>query len=166
MSALPLDYVLSATRYLQFRLKSPAARPNVRLLETPLARVRVLNTGSGGQIVVFLCDGPAVIEHYDELLALAPPQMRIIVVEMPGFGFSYPRRGYNYSLQHQSVVLSCVLELLGATGTCLVARCVTAYAALTLCELRLNRVASLCVIQAPCWAEERRWASESTTPIC
>ena len=74
-----------------------ASRPGVRILQTPGSLVRVRDTGAGsnGPTVVLVSDAPHTVESYDDLFAELGPQVRLIVLEPPGFGFSWaitPRR--------------------------------------------------------------------------
>ena len=47
-----------------------------RLVEVPGARVRVLDTGAQGECVVFVPDGPNVIEHWAAREPRRAPQAR------------------------------------------------------------------------------------------
>lgn len=67
--------------------KAPAS-PQTSIVKTAQATIRVRDTGGVGMPLVFLCDPPVVVEAYDELIALLAPEYRVIVVELPGFGFS------------------------------------------------------------------------------
>ncbi|MGB5336971.1 MAG: alpha/beta hydrolase [Woeseiaceae bacterium] len=50
--------------------------------------LRVRDSGGASKALVFLCDPPVTVEAYDDLIASFQPDFRIIVVELPGFGFS------------------------------------------------------------------------------
>ncbi len=135
------------------------SRPGIKMLDLKHSWVRVRIHGDGPNTVVFLCDAPNVIEHYDVLLGQVQLSgYRALVVEMPGFGCSYPKSSYSFSLEAQSAVLSDVLTTLGVSDACLVAPCVTAYSGLRLTEMRPDLVRDLCLIQAPSWRDECAWA--------
>lgn len=65
------------------------SRPGVRLLHTPGCLIRVRDTGGDGPAVVLLTDAPHTVESYDELVAALTPRVRLVVLEPPGFGFSW-----------------------------------------------------------------------------
>lgn len=134
------------------------SRPGIKMLDLEQSRVRVRIHGDGPTNVVFLCDGPNVIEHYDALLALQPSEYRALVVEMPGFGCSYPKFSYSFSLEAQTAVLAAVFSGLGVSDAFLVAPCVTAYSGLQLAASRPDLVRGLCLIQAADWQDECAWA--------
>lgn len=135
------------------------SRPGTKMLDLKHSWVRVRTHGDGPNTVVFLCDAPNAIEHYDALLRqVRSSGYRGLVIEMPGFGCSYPKHSYSFSLEAQSAVLSDALTGLGVFDACLVAPCVTAYSGLRLAEMRPDLVRNLCLIQAPSWQDECAWA--------
>jgi pimeloyl-ACP methyl ester carboxylesterase len=77
---------------------------------------------------------------------------------MPGFGFSFPRRGYRFTLEEQAAVCTEVLERSGRGPYVLAFSCSNAYIALRVAAGRPDLVGALVLIQAPCWEQERRWA--------
>ncbi len=52
--------------------------------------------GDGSQTLVLAADPPVVIEQYDELIQCLEDDFRVIVFEIPGFGFSLPRSGFRF----------------------------------------------------------------------
>jgi len=64
------------------------AHEQPRIIETPNCSIRVRDSGGSNQALIFLCDPPVTVEAYDELIACFQPQHRVIVIELPSFGFS------------------------------------------------------------------------------
>jgi len=58
------------------------------VIETSCGSIRIRDTGGINQAVIFLCDPPVTVEAYDELIACFQPRYRVIVLELPSFGFS------------------------------------------------------------------------------
>lgn len=59
-----------------------------RVIETTGSSLRIRDSGGKNQALIFLCDPPITIEAYDELIACFQPSYRVIVIELPCFGFS------------------------------------------------------------------------------
>jgi pimeloyl-ACP methyl ester carboxylesterase len=59
-----------------------------RLVQTADANLRIRDSGGSRQALVFLCDPPVTVEAYDELIDAFQPEFRVLVVELPCFGFS------------------------------------------------------------------------------
>ena len=68
-------------------LKVPA-HEQLRLVETSGGTIRIRDTGGRNQALIFLCDPPVTVEAYDELIASFQPSHRVIILELPSFGFS------------------------------------------------------------------------------
>jgi pimeloyl-ACP methyl ester carboxylesterase len=119
--------------------------------------VRVV--GQGSPTIVFVPDPPNVIEHYDELCELLSPLARVVCFEMPGFGFSFPPFGFQFTLEEQVATAADILCELALSPYALAFSCGSAYGALRLAVNSPNLVERLILIQAPSWPEERRWAA-------
>jgi pimeloyl-ACP methyl ester carboxylesterase len=50
--------------------------------------LRIRDSGGAGKALIFLCDPPMTVEAYDDLIDSFQPEFRVIVIELPGFGFS------------------------------------------------------------------------------
>lgn len=137
-------------------------RTGARFVDLPRARLRVRVGGEapagGAPTVVFACDPPNVVEHYDALLGLLAPRFRSVCVELPGFGFSTPKRGFGFSLEEYARTVADLLTALGAGPYLLAFPCVWAYAALGVAAERPELVSRLLLVQAPSWAEEVGWS--------
>lgn len=68
-------------------LKTPP-HEQTRIIETSGGSIRIRDSGGKNQALVFLCDPPVTVEAYDELIAYFQPSHRVIVLELPCFGFS------------------------------------------------------------------------------
>ncbi|MEZ5503456.1 MAG: alpha/beta hydrolase [Halioglobus sp.] len=127
-------------------------------MDLPLARIRYRVSGSGPKTIVFVADPPNVIEHYDRLVELLAPSFRVICLDMPGFGFSYPKRGFTYSIHDQVEVASQLLKRLGFGPYYLAFSCGGAFAAVGLATQWPDLVSGVINIQAASWEEQAQWA--------
>ncbi len=70
----------------------------MKLLATQGGLIRVLDTGGHKHPLLIVPDGPCVIEHYADLIDLLSPDFRVVCLDLPGFGFSYPSLKYDFSV--------------------------------------------------------------------
>jgi len=135
-----------------------SGRSGIRLLNTPSGVVRLRHEGEGSHSVVFVCDTPVFIEHYDRLFELLSPQFKVLCLELPGMGFSKPAPGFDYSLCSQAQAVREVLEAEDVKDCILAFSCVAAYLALMLASLVPKTVRGVVSVQAPSWGQECTWA--------
>ena len=86
---------------------------HTRSVDTPVGCVRVFESGSTKPCVVFVPDGPNVIEHYDVLIGLVSKRLRVVCFDMPGFGYSFPQSSYGHSMDQGARAVLGVLDNLG-----------------------------------------------------
>lgn len=132
-----------------------------RLVDTPSGRVRLHDSGSDKPCVVLVPDGPNVIEHYAELIALLSEKFRVVVFDMPGFGFSFPRRAYRHSLDDGAKVVLGVLDALDIGAATLAFSCANGFYALRAAQLAPERITSLILSQTPSMAAMDAWAGRA-----
>src|SRR5262249_42152676 len=89
-----------------------------------------------------------------ELLA---PAFRVICLDMPGFGFSYPKRQFSYTIDDQVQTITELLMHLGHGSYFLACSCGAAFAAIGIAAQRPDLVAGVVNIQAASWDEQMRW---------
>ncbi len=158
MNVAWLDTVrLSFTQRCSTRQWAQHTRPGMQYIELPFAQVRVRIAGQGPTTLVFVADPPNVIEHYDALFDLLTPVARVLCFEAPGFGFSVPKRGYDFTLEHQTKAVVELLEAMQMGPYTLAFSCVAVYVALRIAVEYPHLVEKLVLMQAPSWAEEMLW---------
>jgi pimeloyl-ACP methyl ester carboxylesterase len=123
-------------------------------IDTPVRPVRVFDSHGGESAtakpcVVFVPDGPNVIEHYEELIGLLSAQLRVVCFDMPDFGFSFPQSGYEHSLDHGARAVLGVLDHLGIAKATLAFSCANGFYALRVAQLASARVNNLVLSQTP-----------------
>lgn len=112
-------------------------------------RARLVGNPSSDRVVVLCPDPPNVIEHYDELIALLAPYVKVLCFELPGFGFSYPKPAFDFDLE---TIARCVIELLvdklGVRKATLAFPCLTSMVALAVARKKPDLVERLVLAQA------------------
>lgn len=131
--------------------------PGTRIIETDSGPIRARDTGGSDPIVIMVPDGPNVIEHYDELIRDLSPFARIICFDMPGFGFSYPKSGYDHSLQNGAKAIVSVMDALNIPRATLAFTCANGFYALTAATQFPGRVERLVLCQTPSISAMHRW---------
>ena len=119
------------------------------LLDTEAGKIRVQDTGGNQPVLVMVPDGPCVIEHFESLLIELSPHFRVICFDMPGFGFSYPRFGFDFGLEKSTNVVVAVLDALAIERATLSFSCVYGYVAIAAAKRFPERITRLVLAQTP-----------------
>ena len=129
-----------------------------RLVTTPLGAVRLYDSGSSKPCIVFVPDGPNVVEHYAPLMARLAERFRVVCFDMPGFGHSLPGPRYNHSLDHGAAVVLSVLDALGIAAATLAFSCANGFYALRVAQTAPQRVTRLVLSQTPSMGAMHAWS--------
>jgi pimeloyl-ACP methyl ester carboxylesterase len=129
------------------------------MVPTSAGAVRVLSAGpDGGPTVFMAADPPLGLEHYTEVVAaLLAARLRVLICELPGFGFSAPSPSFDWSLEAYAEAFEALLAEAGAREVVLAPSCFTALPALQWARARPERVAGFVGIQAPSWPDAVAW---------
>ncbi len=133
------------------------ADASTRYLDTSAGRVRVFDSGGTKPSVVFVPDGPNVVEHYAKLIPLLTTHLRVVCFDLPGFGFSRPSASYTHSLDQGAATVLAVLDALEIERTTLAFSCGNGFYALRTAKLAPQRINSLFLSQTPSLQAMRRW---------
>jgi pimeloyl-ACP methyl ester carboxylesterase len=151
-----LDARLSAGAVRRARQSPPATLP-VRWVDTAEAAIRVFDSGGDKPCIVLSPDGPNVIEHYAELIALLTPHYRVLCFDMPGFGFSAPASSYDHSLQRGAKAMLALMDQLGVAKATLALSCANGFYAIRVAQMAPQRVERLVLSQTPSLEAMHRW---------
>ena len=159
MQAIKLDnWIL---RKQQHRIQSlvPAFGNGIRLMKLRDFIARYYEGGDGKETLVFVPDAPNTIEHYRELARILEPHYRVVILELPGFGFSIPTTpAFDFSLDAATNFVIEFLDQLGYTNYRLCFSCVAGYIAIKAAAARPDIIKKLVILQTPSWPEEKAWA--------
>lgn len=136
-----------------------AGRPN-RFLDTPAGSVRVFDSASAKPCVVLVPDGPNVIEHYEALIGLLARDLRVVCLDMPGFGFSVPAPSYRHSLAEGASAVLATLDQLEVGTATLAFGCANGFYALRAARMAPERVSGLFLAQTPSLPAMQAWARD------
>lgn len=126
---------------------------------TSLGTLRVTDTAGPGPVVVFVPDGPNVIEHYDGLIRRLSSSCRVVCFDMPGFGFSLPAASYTHSLDQGARTVLDVLNHLNIPRATLAFSCANGFYALRTAHLAPDRISSLVLSQTPSLKAMHAWTA-------
>jgi pimeloyl-ACP methyl ester carboxylesterase len=107
-------------------------RPDISFLHTPAGLIRIRDSGGQSPSLIFASDGPNVLEHYDAVFELLSPSYRLICLDMPGFGFSWPNSSFDFSLQQYVSIVAHTIVKLRAEPATLMFPCAWSYVAFLL----------------------------------
>ena len=129
-------------------------------IQTPVSKVRLFDSNPSDlskPCVVFVPDGPNIIEHHAALFALLTPRFRVVCFDMPGFGYSLPQTNYTHSLDQGAAAVLGVLDALNIPRACLAFSCANGFFALRAARLAPQRIAGLILTQTPALAAMTPW---------
>lgn len=135
-----------------------------RYVETRAGRIRVSDTGAlrpRGSVVVMAPDGPNVIEHHAELIALLAKDARVVCFDMPGFGFSAPRADYGHTLDQGRDAVLAVMDALDITEATLAFSCANGFYAIAAAKKAPKRVRCLLLAQTPGFSAMPAWTARN-----
>ncbi len=93
-----MKYKIDALRFwLKKSHKKEWASNSIGMIKTTYGAIRAYDSQSDKEAILFAPDGPNMIEHYQGLITDLEKYYRVIIFELPGFGFSYHFGNYDYS---------------------------------------------------------------------
>jgi pimeloyl-ACP methyl ester carboxylesterase len=128
-----------------------------RYVQTPVGAVRAHDSGSNRPCVIMVPDGPNVIEHYEHLVGLLSPRLRVVCFDMPGFGFSFPRHSYAHTLDQGAKAVLGVLDAIRIEQATLAFSCANGFYAMRAAQMAPQRIVRLVLSQTPSLAAMRAW---------
>ncbi len=136
---------------------SSLSTPRMAVVKLSRSRVRYLDTQTDGPTVVIAPDPPNAIEHHLPMVEQLRQTHRVIVFDLPGFGFSYPRLGYGFTGEEISDTVGELLDALGIQDSTFLFSCLASHVALLLAGKRPDLVARLVLAQAPSLEDSLSW---------
>lgn len=137
---------------------------DMRVIETPAGPMSVRDTRGDGPVVAFAVASPCVTTHYEAVLDALRADHRVIVFDMPGFGFSPPRADYDHGLRAGGTAIAGLLEALALRDVTLVANSVNGLYGLAASQLS-DRLGRLLLVQTPSAETMKAWFGRITQPI-
>jgi len=119
--------------------------------------IRYREMGKGPHTLVLAIDPPVTLECYDQLLSTLAEDYRVFVFELPGFGYSMMKRGFDFGFEATVETLHQLLLRWNAGPYSLAFPCASAYFSIALANRFPELVSHLAMIQAPNWQQEQAW---------
>jgi len=120
--------------------------------------IRYRVVGNKGPTLVICPDPPVMIEHYDQLARqLVKNGYRVIIFEMPGFGYSLPKLGFNFRLDGITLDIVRLLKELAMGPHFLMFPCVPGFVAINLADRFPDMIAGLVLVQIPNQQQALNW---------
>jgi pimeloyl-ACP methyl ester carboxylesterase len=130
---------------------------------TPAGSVRIYDSGAdlgtSQPCVLIVPDGPNVIEHYDTLICLLEPHVRVVCFDMPGFGYSLPQASYTHALDQGAQAALGVMDALQIDTATLAFSCANGFYALRAAQMAPQRITRLVLSQTPSLTAMHGWTS-------
>lgn len=133
----------------------------MRMVETRLGWLRVLDTGGDGPVLLMVPDGPNLIEHHLEVIARLRPHARLVCFDLPGFGYSRPPLNYAHRLQDGAAAVLAVMDALEIREAALHFSCANGLYAIAAAKLAPQRIRRLLLCQTPSMQSMRDWTQRS-----
>lgn len=159
MNATQIDTIRLKWQERKILSLAPQFGDGINFMKLKNALARYYEGGKGSETLVFIPDAPNTIEHYNSLIPLLIPHYRVVVLELPGFGFSIPTNtSFCFSLQDATDFVLEFLDKLGHKNYRLCFSCVSGFIAVKAARLRPDIISKIVIMQTPEWQEEKQWA--------
>lgn len=140
---------------------SSAWPTGTRFVETRLGRLRVLDTGGQGPVVLMAPDGPNVIEHHAPVIERLAAHARVVCFDLPGFGYSKPPLNYRHRLQDGAAAVLAVMDALEIPEAALHLSCANGLYAIAAAKLAPQRIRRLLLCQTPSLQSMLDWTDHN-----
>lgn len=159
----PLVDTIGPTLFRRSTLKNAVsdASLDTRIFKGKHSYIRYRVVGSRGPTLVICPDPPVMIEHYNQLAELLVKRgYRVIIFEMPGFGYSLPKLGFDFRLETVVFDIVCLLKQLDMGPHFLMFPCVPGFIAVHLADRYPALVAGLVLVQLPNQHQALKWRNK------
>lgn len=126
-------------------------------LDLPHCYVRYRVAGNGPITIVFATDPPVTLESYDSIIESLIRDFKVIVFELPGFGFSFPKKSMKFDFNPAVDTLLACLKHWNAAPYVLAFPCASAFFARKMAEVSPETITHLVLTQCPSWSQEQAW---------
>lgn len=133
--------------------------PQTRTIESGQSGLRIRDSGGSRDAVVFFCDPPVTVEAYDALTEAFQSHYRVIIVELPGFGFSRTTTARQLTFSGAVEAVENSLGALDLESVVLFGPCVCGFVASELAVRAQLPVRGLVLMQTPDKAGMISWVS-------
>jgi pimeloyl-ACP methyl ester carboxylesterase len=154
-----MKYYIDAFRFPFRRVDSSQWNQEVGMIRTTFGNIRLRDTKGDKPALIIIPDGPNVIEHYNELVALLQADFRLLIFELPGFGFSTHQGQYDYSFQKTTQLIREIIDRFHLKKVNLAFPCSHGFYGLAFAQAHPDYVQHLTLIQTPSLPEMAKWSA-------
>lgn len=122
---------------------------DITIISTKEADVRLRDSGGSLPSIVFFCDPPVMVEAYDDIIMHLKHEYRVIVVELPGFGFSKTHSAETHYFSKTVTAIESALQQLALGQMILCGPCICGFVASELVRREILPVKGLVLMQTP-----------------
>lgn len=145
--------------------KGRANRSSEQFVKTTGGELRYVDTGGAKPVILMTPDAPCVIEHHDEVIAILSADFRVICLELPGCGYSYPNFGFSFTSGETAIILREFMDRLDIAKAVIAFSCVNALHAMAFAGRYPGRVSHLVLSQIPSFEAMRAWTAQNIPSI-
>ena len=145
--------------------KNINAMPLMQTINSSTGRIRIFDTSTEKPCIIFTPDGPNVIEHYSQLTELLSADFRVVCLDMPGFGLSFPAYSYSHRLDEGALAILEVLNYLQIKKATFAFSCANGFYAIRAAQLAPEKVSSLFLAQTPSLHAMHKWVKRNVPSI-
>lgn len=135
------------------------------LLATAAGPLCVRDSGGTLPPLVIAVASPCVIAHYDALYDELRRDFRVIVFDMPGFGFSVPRARDRHRLADGGATIGALLDMLDLHDVTLACASINGLYAIAASQAQRRRLGRLVLMQTPDCRNMKAWFARVTQRI-
>ena len=150
----------------QKRAQAATAWPaDQRLVATAAGPLCVRDSGGALPPLVIAVASPCVIAHYDALYEALRSDFRVIVFDMPGFGFSAPRARDRHRLAEGSAAIVALIDALDVRNVTLACASSNGLYAIAASQRLADRLARMVLLQTPDSRNMKAWFARITQGV-
>ena len=143
MNAYKLDEYL-------YRNRAPQEPDKYSFLETDSANIRFFYSGGDNKPILLTApDGPCFLEHFEEYIDKAKKHWRVVILDMPGFGESFPINGYDHSFSGAADTLKRLVDHLALKDITLSLSCGNGFYGIYFAKKYPELIKKLVLLQTP-----------------
>jgi pimeloyl-ACP methyl ester carboxylesterase len=145
-----------------FRTRAVASREGLGLYEHEdcFIRYRLHGKDPSKPTLAILPDGPATIESYDDLISRLEDRFTIAILEIPGFGFSFPKSPKALDFEASCQILVEALTSLNLPRIIILGPCIQGLFAARMSEIMGDGLAGVIIAQTGDFPAEGKWVYE------
>jgi pimeloyl-ACP methyl ester carboxylesterase len=130
-------------------------------LNTEFSNIRYYDSGGPKPVLLTAPDGPCFIEHFANFIAKAEKKWRVVILDLPGFGESYPKNNYDHSFENATSVIKQLVDDLRLSEITLSLSCANGFYGIYFANQYPELLKKLILTQTPGFNGMKPWLKAS-----